>query len=876
MKTRNKGVVSKPFPVAPSNACTVRKCCPSKVIIGTNPNTFTLNTLLRTHLIPFFGHGMKLAYLHSKTLPMLKSYIKTAFRFILRNRVYSILNIIGLVIGISFSCMLYVYISYELSYDSFHTAADRTFRILTIDKRDAQNLHRYSVSIAPIGQQLVSSYPEVTDMVRIHRFMGQVIFEIDGQNLMERNWFMADENFFQVFDHEFISGDKTTALKEPGSIVLTESAAIKYFGTTDAVGKVLDKSNIGNVKVTGVIKDTPVNSHLQFDIILSNVRNDEDWKRYLNEWNFGDYRYIVTATYLVLKEGTDIASLKAKMPDFEAKYFSKAEGKVSVDFQNIQDIYLGSANIEEAHRITRSGQMSYIYIFSSMAIFLVIIACVNYVNLATSKAMARSREVGVRKISGANRGQLVVQYLSESFAMTLVAMIISLGVIDMALPYFNQITGKDFDVNLETIGYYLSPLFIIALIIGIISGGYPAFYLAKLKPVLSLKGKDSGGSVNTRLRQSLVVFQFVLSIIMIICTMVVGRQLKFIQSKDLGFQQDHLMVIDINSGNVRRQFDVIKNEYRKVPGVQQAATSSRVPGEWKNIHELYTHTSLNMRQSDSSKVYFMGFDEDMLDTYKLTLINGRYFTPQTISDSTAVLLNEAAVKAMGLTDPIGMNISLSADDGNIQANVIGVVKDFNFQSLHQKIAPMVIGAWNNPIQSIDYFTLRFSGDINKVIDGVTAVHNKFDEYTPIEYNFLDQQLETYYQDEKRAGMIFALGQTLSILIACLGLLGLATYNVQRRMKELGVRKVLGASGLQLYVLLSSSFVKQIGVAFVIAAPIAWYLMHEWLEAFEYKIPLTIGIFLFSGFIALFIAIITISYRALKAARTNPVQSLRQE
>jgi putative ABC transport system permease protein len=802
---------------------------------------------------------------------MLRNYFKIAVRSLKKNKGYSVINILGLVIGIAFSCMLYIYVNNELSYDSFHKKADHIYRALTIDKRDPANVRRYGVTVPPMGPELVNNYPEVVDMVRLHKFVGQIVLEINGESFQERNWYTTDPNFFQVFDFEFVGGDKETALKEPQSLVVTESMAKKLFGDKDPIGQVIEKSSFGAIKITGVIKDHPDNSHLKFDLLFSRVSTsptmDDGWNDYLNSWErFGAY------TYIVLEEPGAIASLRSKMPDLEKQHFAKFAGSMSVDFQAIEDIYLRSGNIEEGTESVR-GQMSYIYIFSSMGLFLLIIACINYINLATSKAMMRSREIGVRKVVGADRRQLFVQFMMESFIITSISAIIALGIMDLVFPYFNHITGKSFDVTGDTLSLYLTPLFSIAVLMGLISGSYPALYLAKLKPVASLKGREVMGSKSVGLRNTLVVFQFVLTIVMIVSTLVVGRQLSFIKTKDIGFKNDRLMVIDINSGDVRSQFRSIKDEYGKIPGVEHVAVSSRVPGEWKNIAELYV--SHNGR-SDSTKVYFMGFDEDMPDTYGFTLESGRYFDSYSRTDSTNVIVNKSAVDALGLSDPLGAVLYVDTDDGLIELTVIGVMNDFNFQSLHQKISPVLIGAWNNPFQSIDYFSLKVSGDIDGVIKAATAVHEKFDHRGPIEYHFLDQQMELFYVAETRAGMIFRMGGGLSIFVACLGLFGLATFNTERRAKELGIRKVLGATGLNLFVLLSASFTKQVAIAFIFATPIGWYVMGEWLKVFEYKISLNPGIFLLAGMIALLIALLTVSYRILKAASANPVNSLKQE
>ncbi len=802
---------------------------------------------------------------------MIKSYLNIAFRSLTRNKSYTVINILGLVIGISFSCMLYVYVSHELSYDSFHKKSDRIYRALVVDTRVPDDRRVYGVVVPPLGKELLDSYPEVEDMVRLHRFTGQVVFEMDGQNFQERNWFTADPNFFDVFDFEFISGDRATALKEPYSVVVTQSSGKKYFGNEDPLGKTIEKTSFGPVKVTGVIRDQPDNSHLQFDMLFSRVSPEKPWIEYLNDWEeFGAY------TYIVLKEGASTEGLMGKLSELKEKYMTRFGGALSFDLQPVRDIYLGSKHIEEGAEAAH-GQWTYIYIFSSMGIFLLVIACINYINLTTSKALTRSREVGVRKVVGAHKNQLMVQFMFESFIVTGFSMIVAVGVMDMAFPYFNQITGKEFDINTETIRQYLPALVLISAVVGIISGSYPAFYLARLKPITSLKGVESGAKGAFTLRKSLVVFQFALTIVMIISTIVIGSQLNFIQTKDIGFEKDRLMVIDINSGNVRKQFATMKNEYAAIPGVEGVAVATRVPGEWKNIAEVYIYGgSSGEGLTDSIKSYYMGFDSDMLNTYKLSLLDGRNFSSNDNTDSTSVLLNEAAVKAFGLSKPVGAVIKLKTRQGVMNATVIGIIKDFNFQSLHRKIAPIVIGAYNNPIAYIDYFTLKVSGDVESVIEAASKVHDRFDTRTPIEYHFLDQQLDSFYAAETRVAMIFKMGGALSIFVACLGLFGLATYNIERRTKELGIRKVLGASELNLFVMLSSTFTRQVGVAYLIAAPAGYFLMARWLEIFEYKISLHAGIFILAGLIALAIALVTISYRSVKAAHASPLNALRQE
>jgi len=420
-------------------------------------------------------------------------------------------------------------------------------------------------------------------------------------------------------------------------------------------------------------------------------------------------------------------------------------------------------------------------------------------------------------------------------------------------------------------------LILITLLIGVIAGSYPAFYLSKLKPVVSLKGQPIATKNRFDLRTTLVVFQFTITVVLIVSTLVIGDQINFIQTKDLGFDKEQMMIIDINSPSSRNQFQSIKNEFSKVAGVKQIAVSSQVPGEWKVIDEVHVRRTNDISTTaDSLQTYFMGFDEDMLNTYQLQLTSGTFFSGRNEADSMNVLLNESAVKAMNLESPIGSKVRISASGVEWEANVIGVLKDFNFQSLHQKIAPIIIGFRKNPIASIDYFTLKVAGVTPSLIEEITKVHEKFDTQTSIEYHFLSDQLNRFYVAEQKAGKIFQMAGVLSILVACLGLLGLVTYHVERKTKELGIRKILGAGPLNLILMVSMAFTKNVILAFVLACPLAWYIMREWLSAFEYRIQLSVDSFILAGIFVLLLVLITVSYQSIKAALHNPIHSLRQE
>ncbi len=802
---------------------------------------------------------------------MIKNYFKISLRQLIKNKTFTFINVFGLVLGISFSTMLYTYVSNELSYDSFHKKSDRTYRVLWVNKSIPDNIRTFGSIVPLIGPELVNSFPEVEQTTRLFQFAGQVVVEIGDARYSERSWFTTeDKNFFDVFDFEFIAGDKATALTQTFSVVLPESTAKKYFGEESALGKTMNLQDIGVVKVTGIIKDLPKNSHLQFDLLFSKILVNQEWTAYLNSWqDVGAY------TYVVLKEGRSIQDVEAKMPEFRKKHWGPNLESREIAFQPIQDIYLHSGDIQNGSE-SEHGQLSYVYIFSSMAIFLLLIAAINYINLTTSKASSRSKEIGIRKVAGAVKTQLIFQFLTEAFVITFVSMLLSLIMMNLCFPFFNSITGKEFDLTFSNIGEFMPALLAIALIIGVIAGSYPAFYLSKLKPVATLKGQAVFTKSRFNLRTSLVVFQFTITIVLIVATLVVSNQINFIQTKDMGFNKEHLMIIDINSGAVRNQFQAMKNEFAKIAGVQQVAVSSRVPGEWKNIRQVYVRTTNEAStNADSLQTYFMGFDEDMFNTYQLKLAAGSFFRG-TEADSMNVVMNASAAEAMNLKNPVGTVVQISTRNGKWNAHVIGVLQDFNFQSLHQKIAPIIIGYNNNPIVSIDYFTLKISGDAQPLIEGAAKVCEKFDPETPIEYHFLSDQLNNFYVSEKKAGLIFQMAGALSILVACLGLLGLANYHVERKSKELGIRKILGAGSLNLFLMVSLSFTRQVALAFVLACPVAWYVMREWLSAFEYRIPLGAGVFVLAGTMVLLLALLTVSYQSVKAAMFNPIDSLRKE
>ncbi|MBL6444897.1 ABC transporter permease [Fulvivirga sp. 29W222] len=794
---------------------------------------------------------------------MLKNYFKIAVRNIARSKAYSFINIAGLTLGITCCSLLFLFVMDEMAYDSMHSKRDQIYRVIEISTEGDET--RYFGQTTPqTGPTLASDYEEISQYTRLFRFGGHVNFSIGDTKFAEREYCYADSSFFDVFDFELVQGDRETALSKPNSMIIDEEWAHTLFGNEDPLGKEIALAHRDTYVITGVMKKVPQNSHLQIRILVSVPYSDEFFSKYQTDWNtYG------ASTYVVFNEKASPSAFAKKIPAFVEKYF-KPEANRNFYLQPLSDIHFGSQNIEYGSEATK-GQKAYIYIFMGIGIFMLLIACINYMNLATAKSLHRGKEIGMRKVSGALRYQLIIQFLSESTFIAFIALALSIGLVDLLLPYFNVLTDKSFVFNTETFGNILALLFLITLAIGLLSGIYPAIVMSKLRPANILKGSMSTGKGSVTLRKVLVVTQFTLSIIMIIATIVASNQMKYIQNRSLGFNKEQLLVVDINNGEVRRRFEAMKSEFANSPYITKVAVSSRVPGEWKNLQEVYVKSQGNSQ--DSIRTNYIGFDEHMIDVYEMKLASGSNFTGNIAEDSLHVLINDTAVSALGLSDPLGNYIQI----GQGQYKVIGVLADFNFESLHNEIAPLVLGYRSNVFQPIDYFSLKFDPEhMEEAIAHASKVHNQFDESTPIEYHFLDEQWEQFYKNDKRAGNIFTIGAGITIFIACLGLFGLASFIIQKRTKEIGVRKVLGASVGDLFLLLAKTFILQVLLAFIIAIPVSWYIMSDWLKNFAFRFEMGVVEFLIAGLVAVVIAILSVSYRVVKAALLNPVNTLRTE
>jgi putative ABC transport system permease protein len=602
-------------------------------------------------------------------------------------------------------------------------------------------------------------------------------------------------------------------------------------------------------------------------VSYSTSQANERWIQWLDGW--ANTNLIV---YAVLKENTDPARAQESMNAVLSANLGDESDTRRAYLQPITDIHLGSGAIQ-VERHAREGDPRYIYIFSAIGMFLVLIASINYMNMTTARSMRRAREIGMRKVTGGHKGQLVRQFLAESILTTVLAIVIAVTLVTATLPFFNDIAGKDLSSSSLMEWRFLLELAALALLVGLFAGSYPALFLSRLSPSQILSGSSEVGAGATRLRRGLVVAQFTLSIFMIVATIVVYNQMDFVQSTRLGFNENQLVVVDINNGDVRRDWETVRAEFSKVPFVESVSTSSRVPGDWKDMTEIEVRVA-GESSDDLVTMHFLGVDDAFLKTFEIELLSGRDFSPDR-ADSTSVIVNESAARLLGITSPANQMVEIPSVP--FLGQVVGIVEDFNYESLHRPVGPLILGYWSNPVRAIDYFTARIrAGRLEPVIAGLREVGERFDPSHPFEYNVLDQRLRDFYVADRRMGTLFGLAAALAIFIACLGLAGLAAYTAERRTKEIGVRKVLGASVQGIVVLLSRDFVILVLVAFVIAGPLSYLAMDRWLNAFAYKTDLSLSIFVLSGAAALALALVTVSFQAIRSAVSNPIESLRYE
>ncbi len=789
---------------------------------------------------------------------MIKNYLRIAFRNLWRHKGFSLLNILGLTIGMSACFLVFLYVKFELSYDDFHSKSDRIYRIVTDIVNPSETLH-FSVAAPAMPVAAKRDFPEIERQVRFDP--SSFLIRRGDLKIQEQNIAAVDSTFFEIFDFPLLKGNPVTALREPLSVVLSETAAKKYFGSDDPMGQQLlltDQSL--PAKVTGVMKDMPENTELKADVLISMYsRQGDDSSRDQNWGGFGDF------SYFLLQPNTNARALEKKFPAFLVNHIGKMMKENNQTYtyilEPLKDVYLKSTRGG-----TTSGSMTNVYVFSIVGIFILLIAGINFVNLTTARSTERAREVGIRKVVGAERQQLTGQFLGESVILCLIAFVLSVGLCAALLPSFNFLAGKTISSGIFNHPGYIFTLLAIGVGIGLLAGIYPALVLSAFQPIIVLKGRFATGNRGMLLRKGLVISQFTISIGLIVATLLVGTQLNFMRHQELGFSKDQELVLDTHGDNHR---DALKEEIRRQPGVLSVAMSSNTPGSGAmNAYSIIQNQKGEM-QVCSPDLFFVDFD--YIPQYQLKLLAGRAFSRAFGADTTqAMILNEAGVRMLGYHSPqdaIGRDFSQWGRKGKI----IGVVKDFHYQSLQQVIRPfsMRIEPGGCGLISVK---VRMT-DLKETIAGIERSWHTIIPYRPFSYSFVDEQFDRQYRTEDRFGRLFLYFSVLAIFISCLGLLGLASYSTIQRTKEIGVRKVLGASVGGIVSLLSKDFLWLVVIAFLAATPVSFFLMKRWLDGFAYRINIFSAwwIFILAGLGALAIALFTISFQAVRAALTESRQ-----
>lgn len=803
---------------------------------------------------------------------MLKNYFKIALRNLTRNKSYAFINIFGLAIGLTCTVLIGLYVLQEFSYDGFHENKDRIYRV--VESYNSDNEERwYATTFSALAPTLLQEYPSIKRATHIYP-TNALITNSNNAKYQEESIIYADSSFFEMFSFQLASGNPETVLDKPLTVVITERTAIKLFGSTEVLGKNIvfnDQRGAFDFEITGVAENPPANSHIQFEYVLSY----ESLKQ-TRVWEYNKWYYPPMYTYVELNTNESLSDLRAAFPDFQRKYVGSEASIRQLDLQPISDIRLHS-NLQ--NELTTTSDISYIYLFSAIGFFILIIACINFMNLATARSMKRSREVGMRKTLGAQRKQLIVQFLGEAFIITLVATALALTISESILPYFNSVSGKELSLSTIPTIQLLAGITGIILFVSLIAGSYPAFYLSGFRPIQVLKGstKKEGNSA-TFFRKGLVVFQFFISTGLIFGTFIVTQQLDYLQNERLGFNKEQVAIIPVRETNDQFNIKSLKDEMLRLPGIESVAATSGVPGIGSGIHDFAAIPSDNT--TDTLTLMTVTSDHSFVETLDLSLLNGRDFSEEYSTDEDqAFIINETAAKKFGWDNPVGEELTLRFYvEGLVEkkGTVIGVVQDFQYHSLHREIDPILIQVYSSTYYH-DYLAVRLTSDnMQSTLNDMEEKWSAFNPDRPFEFTFLDDTFDAMYKAEQRLGLVFNLFAIVAVAIACLGLFGLASYSTEQRLKELGIRKVLGASVTDILSLLSRDFLKLVLIGFLVSIPVALYFMNLWLQNFADRIEYSFGLFFFVGVIALAVAIIAISFQTTRAALTNPVKSLRSE
>jgi putative ABC transport system permease protein len=805
---------------------------------------------------------------------MLKNYFKIALRNLWKNKGFSALNIVGLATGLAVCLLIVLYVRDELSYDKYNVNADRIYR-LDADIYFNNTEANMAVAPDPLPPAMVRDYPEVAQMVRINR-QGDILIKKDNQNVQDHHAAFVDSSFFKVFTFPMIAGNPNTALNEPNSIVIDETTAKKYFNSTDVVGKTLYVDNSTNCKITGVIKDMPKQSSFHFSFLRPRGTASPSWLS--NN----------ATCFIMVRPGVSRQKLRHDVDATINNYLGKElESQLHISLSDLKnkgnhfiyhlmpltDIHLHS---DKSYELEPTGDITYVYIFSAIALLILLIACVNFMNLSTARSANRAKEVGIRKVAGSLRSNLITQFLTESVLISFISLLLAIAMAAILLPLFNQLAHKQMYVSTLFSTWLLPVMIILVFLVGCVAGSYPAFYLSSFQPIHVLKGKVAKGFKSSWLRNGLVIFQFSISIMLIIGTIVIYNQLDFIRSRKIGYDRDQVLVLH-NAYNLNNNIKTFRNEMLNIPGVTDATITGDLPTGTNYDNEGWFRDAT----FDAAKTVILTnfyVDENYIPTLGMQMETGRNFSKDFPSDSTGIIVNEAAVKVLGFKDPLKESLYRpNMNNGNISGatayHIIGVVKDFNYSSMHSNIGPLVIQEGDNR----GSIAMRISTkNIPPLIDKVQNQWNSMAPGQPFDYSFMDADFNKLYTAEQQTGKLFITFAIFAIFIGCLGLFGLVSYAAEQRTKEIGVRKVLGASVSGIVAMLSKDFAKLVLIASLIAFPIAWWAMNKWLQSFAYRTHISWWIFVIAGLAAMVIALVTICIQAIKAAIANPVKSLRSE
>jgi len=791
----------------------------------------------------------------------------------------SFINLFGLMVGLTCCLLITTYILNELSYDRYNKNADNIYRITrTFYNGNGEATLNLSTISPPFGYYLPTDFPEIQKMTRLLNF-GTVPLRYKDKLINEKDVYFADENLFDVFTVDVLKGNPKTALTDPFSVMLTEDEAKKYFGNEDPINKVIRANNQFDVKVTGIYKPFPSNAHMHPNMLVSfnTLKDSAVYGEQNLRTNWGNNSFF---TYIMLPKGYNIQNIKARFPAFLDKHMTDEYGpnkpskSTSLDLQKLTDIHLYSHTDYEAEP---NGDISRVWIFGAIALFILLIACINYMNLSTARSALRAREIGIRKVIGARRKEIIFQFLSESVLLCWVAIIIAGVLTYVMLPWLNKVSGQQLSFDILLKWQVIIPLLITPFIVGILSGIYPSLFMSSFQPVKTLKGLFNAHGSSINFRKVLVVFQFGISIALIITTMIVFQQLRYMQQASLGYDKEHILTLPYYPA-LNDQYESFRNTLLRNSNIKDVGRSSRIP-----TGRLLDGQGAQAPGNDSmvpvkADIRYVAADYDFIPTYGVHIVAGRNFSRDYGTDTASFILNEAAVRAVGWKSPqeaVGKNFKYGGQMGHI----VGVTNDFHFESLHQTIAPLIL-VMPTPAQaanSYGYLSIKISGgNIPSALATIKDTWQKFLPELPYQYTFLDENFAKLYEAEQRQGTIFIIFACLAIFIACLGLFGLSAFSITQRVKEIGVRKVLGANVSTIVALLSKDFLKLVLIAAIISFPIAWYAMHNWLQDFAYRINIQWWVFVVAGILAALIALITVSFQAIKAALANPVKSLRTE